>query len=189
MINRAFPNCLVFRRLGAEIQRNHCSSCGKSLLLSNDLFRDTGRHCSRSGILPIATDMVPLLSQLVYSIDVAARLVTARASGKLTFREIVGYASSLRADRHFSPAFSELVDLRSVESVLLSAREVMTLADCIDPFSANSKRAFVVRNRDQINAAHLHRILRPQTKTIQVFSSIEEAREWIGASSEAAMAR
>lgn len=129
-----------------------------------------------------------LLSSLVYSIDTAARLVTARGSGQLTFGAIVSYASSLRADRRFSPAFSEIVDLQLVESVSLSAGELMTLADSIDPFSVISKRAFIVRNQDQINAAHLHRILRPQTKTIQVFYSIDEAREWVGATSEPALA-
>jgi len=133
--------------------------------------------------------MVSVMPALAYSIDPAARLVSARASGKLTFSHIVNYASSLRADRRFSPAFSEIVDLRSVESVSLSSHEVMTLADSIDPFSANSKRAFVVRNQDQVNAAHLHRILRPQTKTIRVFHSIDEAKEWIDATSEAALAR
>jgi hypothetical protein len=132
--------------------------------------------------------MVSLLSPLVYSIDTADRVVTARGSGKLTFTAISSYAASLRADPRFSPTFSEIVDLRSVESVLLNARELMTLADSVDPFSANSKRAFVVRNQEQVNAAHLHRILRPQTKKIQVFHSIDEAREWINATSEAAVA-
>jgi hypothetical protein len=133
--------------------------------------------------------MAPLPPSFVYSIDAAARVVSARASGELTFTAIVSYASRLRRDHTFSPAFSEIVDLRAVESVSLNAREVMTLAADIDPFSANSKRAFVVRNQDQVNAAHLHRILRPQTKTICVFYSIEEAREWVNPTSETALAR
>jgi len=125
---------------------------------------------------------------LVYSIDSAARVVSVRASGQLTFSAIESYAISLRADCRFSPTFSEIVDLCSVDSVSLSAREVMTLADAVDPFSESSKRAFVVRNRDQVNAAHLHRILRPQTQTICVFYSIDEAREWNSATSDAAVA-
>jgi hypothetical protein len=133
--------------------------------------------------------MASLPPPLAYSIDPAARLVTARAFGQLTFATIVNYASSLQVDRRFSPAFSEIVDLRFVESVSLSTHEVMTLADHVDPFSPNSKRAFIVRNQEQVNAAHLHRILRPQTKTIQVFYSMDEAREWINATFEAAAAR
>jgi hypothetical protein len=144
---------------------------------------------SSSAILTITRNMAPLPPSFVYSVDSAARVVSARASGELTFTTIVSYASRLRRDRSFSPAFSEIVDLRAVESVSLSTREVMTLANDIDPFLANSKRAFVVRNQDQINVAHLHRILRPQTNTIRVFHSIEEAREWVNATSEAALAR
>jgi hypothetical protein len=140
-------------------------------------------------ILTITRNMASLPPSFVYSIDSAARVVSARASGELSFSAIVSYASRLRGDRSFNPAFSEIVDLRAVVSVSLNAREVMTLANDIDPFSANSKRAFVVRNQDQVNAAHLHRILRPQTKTIRVFHSIEEAREWVNATSEAALAR
>jgi len=132
--------------------------------------------------------MGTVLSPLVYEIDAAAGLVSAKASGTLTFFAIANYASSLRLDRRFSPGFSEIVDLRSVESVSLSAREAMALADNIDPFSNSSRRAFIVQSQAQINAAHLHRILRPQTKTIRVFYSIDEAREWISATSEAAVA-
>jgi hypothetical protein len=130
-----------------------------------------------------------LLPPISYSIDTAARLVSARASGKLTFCALLNYASSLRADPHFSPAFCEIIDLRSVDSVSLSAREVLTLADNVDPFSPRSRRAFVVRSQAQINAAHLHRILRPQTETIRVFHSIDEAREWTNATWEAVGAR
>lgn len=132
--------------------------------------------------------MEKLEPPLVYEIDKEARLVSARACGRLTFSVILNYASSLRIDRRFSPTFSEIVDLRSVESVSLSAKEAMALADNIDPFSVNSKRAFIVQSQAQVHAAHLHRILRPQTKTISVFFSIEEAREWINAISEAATA-
>jgi hypothetical protein len=124
----------------------------------------------------------------IYSIDSAARLVSVKFSNKLTFFNIVNYASSLRVDPRFSPAFSEIVDLRFVDSVSVSAREAMALADNVDPFSFNSKRAFVVQSQAQVNAAHLHRILRPESKTIQVFYSIDEARRWVNASSEAASA-
>jgi hypothetical protein len=123
-----------------------------------------------------------------YSIDTGARLVSARIVGILTFGRIVHYASSLRADPRFSPAFSELVDLRGVESVQLAAQEIMMLADDVDPFSSKSLRAFVAQSEAQIHVAQFHRILRPESKTIRVFFSMDEARRWIecGASSSAA---
>jgi len=115
-----------------------------------------------------------------YRIDTAVGLVSIRFTGKLTFSDIVNYVSCLRADPRFNPTFAEIVDLRQVESVELSARETMDLADQVDPFSFDSKRAFVAQSQAQIRAAHLHRILRTERKTIHVFLSIEEARKWIG---------
>jgi len=114
-----------------------------------------------------------------YRIDTAVGLVTVRFAGKLTFSDIVDYASRLRADPRFNPSFAEIVDLRQVESVELSAGDAMKLADRVDPFSSDSKRAFVAQSQAQINAAHLHRILRSESKTIRVCFSMAEAREWI----------
>ncbi|MGB9233853.1 MAG: hypothetical protein WCC04_05520 [Terriglobales bacterium] len=116
---------------------------------------------------------------LSYSIDAVAWVVSWRVDGTLTFSKIVNYASSLCADPRFSPAFSEIVDLRLVKSVHLNAREAMILADKVDPFSLKSKRAFVAQSEAQIHVAHLHRILRAESKTIRVFFSVDEARRWI----------
>ena len=123
-----------------------------------------------------------------YSIDTAARVVSARFEGALTFGRIVHYASSLRADPRFSPAFSELVDLRGVESVHLTTDEIITIADEVDPFSLKSRRAFVAQSEAQIHVAQFHRILRPESSTIRVFFSMDESRRWIesGESSSAA---
>jgi len=118
-------------------------------------------------------------SSFVYTIDPAARLVTVQFLGKIGYSDIRDYAARLRIDRGFTPVFSEIVDLRRVDSVTLSAPEAMALAESVDPFSTNAKRAFVVQNQSQINAAHLHRILRPECSAIRVFFSIDEARGWI----------
>ena len=114
-----------------------------------------------------------------YAIDAAKRIVTVRFAETLTFDDIEDYASALRADRRFDPKFSELVDLREVEEVALNARQLLSLADQVDPFALRSKRAFVVRSQTQIDAAHMHRILRPESNNIRVFFSIAEAEQWI----------
>jgi len=97
---------------------------------------------------------------------------------RLTFDDIKDYALDLRANPQFSPALSEIVDLRSVEEVELSPQQAMKLADGIDPFLLASKRAFVAQNQNQIVASHMHRILRP-SGNIRVFFSIDEAKLWI----------
>ena len=114
-----------------------------------------------------------------YTIDTGARVVSVRATGTLTFAKIVDYASRLRVDPRFSPAFAEIVDLRLVESVQLSASEAIRLADQVDVFSFTSKRAFVAQSQAQINAGQLHRILRPASTNIRLFFSMDEARAWI----------
>jgi hypothetical protein len=126
-----------------------------------------------------------------YLIETRAGLVSVRFTGHLTFRDILDYAASLRADPRFVAAYAELVDLRFVESVSLSSREIMILADQVDPFSAQSRRAFLVKDQSQVNVAHLHRILRTESESIRVFFSLDEAREWIrsGGSVHEAMER
>ena len=113
-----------------------------------------------------------------YSIDSEKRFVLVKFAKRLTFDDIEDYALDLRANPQFSPALSEIVDLRSVEEVELSPQQAMKLADGIDPFLLDSKRAFVAQNQNQIVASHMHRILRPGGN-IRVFFSIDEAKLWI----------
>ena len=98
----------------------------------------------------------------------------------MTFDGIEGYALDLRANPRFSPSLSEIIDLRDAEEDDLSPKQAMNLADRIDPFSLGSRRAFVAQSHAQINASHMHRILRPEADNIRVFFSIDEARRWIG---------
>jgi hypothetical protein len=114
-----------------------------------------------------------------YTIDAANELVSVKFAHKITFRDIAAYASKLRANPQFVPSFCEIIDLRDVEQVEVSATEGMTLADHVDPFTASSKRAFVCRSNAQINVAHIHRILRAESATIRIFLSLDEANQWI----------
>jgi len=116
-----------------------------------------------------------------YSIDLKNRFVLVKFTGNVTFHDIEGYVWDLRAHPRFSPSLSEIVDLRDVEKVELSPKEAMNLADGVDPFSIESRRAFVAQSQAQINASHMHRILRPEGNNIRVFFSIDEAKQWIGA--------
>ena len=107
------------------------------------------------------------------------RIVTVKFGKRVTENEIAGYAAALRADRSFQPEFSEIVDLRDVEDLDLRGNEMMELADKIDPFSFEAKRAFVVRNSVQSHAARMHQILRIAKENIFICHSLEEAECWI----------
>jgi hypothetical protein len=64
----------------------------------------------------------------------------------VTVCELENYARALRADPRFHPDFL-VADLRKIERLDLSPDEFPPLADKIDPFSFEAKRALVVRDR------------------------------------------
>jgi hypothetical protein len=66
-----------------------------------------------------------------------------------------------------------------VEVFDLKVEDFLKLADKIDPFAPEAKRAFVVRTPVQSHAARLHKILR-LARNIEIFGSLIEAECWIG---------
>jgi hypothetical protein len=113
-----------------------------------------------------------------YVIDPNKRLVIVKFAKKLTVSDIQRYSNLLRANPSFHQDFAEIVDLREVEDLDLKADEFFKLADEIDPFSVEARRAFVVRNSVQNHAARMHKVLRTQ-RNIEIFRSLEEAERWI----------
>ena len=122
----------------------------------------------------------PLSKSAEYVVDVGRRLVAVKFGEKLTVEDIQRYSRHLQSNPSFRPNYSEIVDLTQVEELNLQADDFLKLADKIDPFSPDAKRAFVVRNSVQNHAARMHKVLRAQ-RNIEIFRSIEEAERWIGA--------
>jgi len=114
-----------------------------------------------------------------YVLDPEKRLVSVKFRMKVSASDIEKYAASLRANPLFESDFSEIVDMSEVEDLDLNADEFIRLADEIDPFSLQARRAFVVRNKVQNHAARMHKILRSQ-RNFLIFHSVEAARRWIG---------
>ena len=102
-----------------------------------------------------------------------------RFGKKVNAEDIGRYAERLRAHPIFRPGFSEIADLRNVEELDLNAEDFMRLADQIDPFEPEAKRAFVVRTSVQKHAARMHKILRTK-RNIEMFETFEEAERWLG---------
>lgn len=111
-------------------------------------------------------------------INAKRRLVIATFGDHLTTADIRSYAQDLRIDPRFDSSFSEIADLRSLEELPFEATDFLELADRIDPFSRESKRAFVARTPLQNNAARLHKMLRNQ-RNFEIFQTLEEAEAWI----------
>ena len=116
-----------------------------------------------------------------FSVDSEKKLVTVRFRDQVTAADIEDYAARLQEHPVFDPGFSEIVDLTAVQELDLQANEFLKLADKVDPFSSDAKRAFVVRNSTQAHAARMHKHLRLQ-RDFQIFSSLEEAERWIASS-------
>jgi hypothetical protein len=105
-------------------------------------------------------------------------MVIVKFRGKLTIGDIERYSKLLQANPTFQEDYSEVVDLTQVEELDLNANEFLKLADEIDPFSPDAKRAFIVRTSVQNHAARMHKVLRVQ-RNIEIFRSIEDAERWI----------
>ena len=134
------------------------------------------RHADLSGVSGISFPHPTRSAE--YLIDAPKRLVLVRFGKKVTLQDIGTYSMQLTSDPCFDPMLSEIVDLRDAEELNLEADDFLRLADKIDPFSADAKRAFVVRTSVQKHAARMHKILRTQ-RNIGIFQSIEEAERWI----------
>lgn len=114
-----------------------------------------------------------------YQVIPQKRLVTVKFGNRLTEDEIASYVASVTADPLFDPKFSEIVDLSDVKKIDLRGEQMLKLADEVDPFSFDSKRAFVVTDVTQTHAARMHQILRTSADKIRTFYSVVEAERWI----------
>ena len=113
-----------------------------------------------------------------YVVDVDRRLVVVRFAKKVTVSDIERYTNLLRANPEFQPTFSEIADMSEAVELDLQADEFLKLADEIDPFSPEAKRAFVAKTSVQHHAARMHKALRT-LRNIEIFSSFEDAERWI----------
>lgn len=113
-----------------------------------------------------------------FHVDAERRLVTVKFGASVSAEEIGGYVTALRSNPAFQATFSEIVDLTETEELDLRASDFLRLADKVDPFSEQAKRAFVVRTNSQNHAARMHKALRTQG-SIAIFESLEDAEAWI----------
>lgn len=114
-----------------------------------------------------------------FVVDVEHRTVIVKFSKTLKAENIERYVQQLKVNAAFEPTFSEIVDLSRVERVDLRGEDVLRLADHVDPFSFDSKRAFVTKDSAQAHQARMYQISRMSKDKIRSFRSVEEAERWI----------
>jgi len=113
-----------------------------------------------------------------FVVDAGRKLVTVKFGKKVTAADIANYASRLRDHPSFQPSFSEICDLSNIEHLDLSADDFLRLADQVDPFAEDAKRAFVVRTQTHAHAARMHKALRVH-RHFEIFYSPADAERWI----------
>lgn len=114
-----------------------------------------------------------------YAIDVEQRLVLTTFTGAVTLDDVMGLIARLRSDSRFEPTFSELVDLSGASAVHLGHAEFQRLGS-LDPFSRDSKRAFLVPSQGAVfGVTRMFHILRNENPSIRIVHTIDEAKEWL----------
>lgn len=121
-----------------------------------------------------------------FTIDADRRLVIARFGKRLTATDIQTYVQALCDHPSFNPSFCEIADISDVKELPLEAPDFLKLADSVDPFSIESKRAFVAKTNVQKHAARMHKILRSQ-RNFEIFQTLEQAKRWIAGSIDESM--
>ena len=114
-----------------------------------------------------------------YTIDLARSLVLSHGWGVVTDREFLAHARALTADPRFAPNFHQLVDLRDVTNVQLTASGIRELVS-LNPFGAGARRAVVVTNSVAFGMARMYQILSDDSPDeLQIFRKMDNALQWL----------
>lgn len=68
-------------------------------------------------------------------------------SGQVTLEEIAAACTKLGRDHDFRPHYPQLADLSQVSRLNLTDEDMHSILEIYDPFSSQSRRAFVVSDR------------------------------------------
>ncbi|HVH86086.1 MAG TPA: hypothetical protein VM912_05130, partial [Terriglobales bacterium] len=106
--------------------------------------------------------------------------------GAITFDEVVAHAVALKGDPLFHRSFGELLDLRNVTYTNLTFQELRLLSQTIDPFSHAARRAIVASSDLMYGTSWMYQAARNAANNVQVFRTMDEARQWLGLADESA---
>jgi hypothetical protein len=114
-------------------------------------------------------------------LDLSRRWVKVRASGLLTYAEVMTARLKFTGHPHFMPDFFQLYDVREVTRASLTASEVIELAKA-PIFAPTARRACVTTNGETYGIARMFQIYRSVNdgkEQIRLFRSIEAAEAWL----------
>src|SRR6185312_17537361 len=106
-----------------------------------------------------------VVMSITYKIDGNRRIVFTAMAGALSFRQLVAQAVALQSDPRFHSSFCELVDVRGVTESDLSFREMVELAQTIDPFSPAARRAIVAGSELMYGTSRMYQSILDDERT------------------------
>ncbi len=120
-----------------------------------------------------------------FFIDPQRGMVSSKAHGVLSLADVMSHMNRLCSHPDFRPEFNQLFDFREVTAFPMSFDELRSLAKR-SIFSANSRRAYVVRTDWQFGLGRVFSTYRDLAgeSGIQIFRSMEGALAWLGLARE-----
>lgn len=117
-------------------------------------------------------------------IDTEMGFILTRATGRLTFHDLLEYNFALSNDPRLTLGMVELTDFRFVDRLELSFGEFCQLAEAerarLDVYGASFKEALVAASPCVFGLCLMYRTLTQVTyQNIRVFSDISEARAYL----------
>jgi hypothetical protein len=114
-------------------------------------------------------------------LDLSRRWVKVRASGLLTYAEVVAARKKFTGHPDFVSDFFQLYDVREVTRIALTPAEVIELAKA-PIFAPTARRACITTNGETYGIARMFQIYRSVNdgkEQIKLFQSIEAAEAWL----------
>ena len=84
---------------------------------------------------------------VLHVVDSSHHLVVTTFSGQVTVEEIAAACTKLGTNQDFRPDYRQLADLSEVLHLNLNDEDIRSIREIYDPFSRQSRRAFVVSDR------------------------------------------
>lgn len=115
---------------------------------------------------------------VLHFVDRPHDLVVTSFSERVTLDQIAVACTKLRHDHDFHPRYRQLADLSKVSLLDLCQADLTAIRVTYDPFSKESRRAFVVPDEDTFGKVRSYQSIL-ESKEFGLFSSLLDAISWL----------
>ena len=113
------------------------------------------------------------------TVDVTRGLIVTRATGVLTFEDVLSARAQAQANPNFNAGYNDLFDLREVTEIRISGAEMARIA-ATSVLARGVCRAFVVTTQVQYGMARMFSgLAEPHDQNVFVFRDLAVAEAWL----------